>query len=350
MVQDAFARAFDALSERTFSGDFRRWIFTIARNRSIDLLRGERVRLVSLDADGNDAADQAAAEATTPVAVAESREEVAWLVAAIEKLPERQRSALLLRELAGLSHTEIAEALDTTTGSARQLITRARDGIRAAAERDGREHETRKHGGLQRELLNAAPALPIAATSVVATAGATASGGLAVGKLVATAFAAMVLAGGAVEVGPELADAGSSQGAPASVQGSGANNVRPTFSVAEKRHDSNTRAELKVKQEHAPARETVKEAPGPTASRPEATPARPAAKDEPDGVDVAEDVAPKVAQPVEEVVELPGKVVDHVVGGLDGSTPLDQTVGNVVEDVTGTLGEVTSGLLGPSSR
>jgi hypothetical protein len=73
-------------------------------------------------------------------------------------------------------------------------------------------------------------------------------------------------------------------------------------------------------------------------------------QDKPVGVDAPAEVAPKVAPPVEEVVELPRKVVDNVVGGLDGSAPLDQTAGNVVGEVAGTLGEVTSGLLGPNSR
>lgn len=348
MVQDAFARAFDALSERRFSGDFRRWIFTIARNRSIDLLRGERVRLVSLDAEGTEAAVPVAAEATTPVAVAETHEEVAWLVAAIEKLPERQRSALLLRELGGLSHLEIAQTLETTAGSARQLITRARDGIRDAAQRDGREHETSKRGGLQRELLNAAPVLPLAATGVVASAGVTAGGGLAIGKLAVTAFAAIVLAGTAGEVAREVAGAGDSPSAPVSAQSGESNSARPVFPRDERRRESGARSDLKLQAKDAPIRENLKATP--SATSPDAAPSVSADQAKRADVDVPDDVAPKVVQPVEEVVELPGKVVEHVVGGLDGSTPLDQTVGNVVGEVTGTLGEVTSGLPAPNSR
>ncbi len=348
VVQDAFARAFDALSERRFSGDFRRWIFTIARNRSIDLLRGERVRLVSLDAEGTEAAVPVAAEATTPVAVAEAHEEVAWLVAAIEKLPERQRSALLLRELGGLSHLEIAQTLETTAGSARQLITRARDGIRDAAQRDGREHETSKRGGLQRELLNAAPVLPLAATGVVASAGVTAGGGLAIGKLAATAFAAIVLAGTAGEVAREVAGAGDSPSAPVSAQSGESNSARPVFPRDERRRESGARSDLKLQAKDAPIRENLKATP--SATSPDAAPSVSADQAKRADVDVPDDVAPKVVQPVEEVVELPGKVVEHVVGGLDGSTPLDQTVGNVVGEVTGTLGEVTSGLPAPNSR
>jgi RNA polymerase sigma factor (sigma-70 family) len=349
VVQDAFARAFDALSEQTFSGDFRRWIFTIARNRSIDLLRGERVRLISLDADGSGTAGQAAAESTTPVAVAESRDEVAWLVSAMEKLPERQRSALLLRELAGLSHAEIAETLDTTTGSARQLITRARDGIRDAAERDGRDHDTGKRGGLQRDLLEAAPVLPLAAAGMVATTGATAGGGIAIGKLVATVLAAMVLAGSAGEVGREIARADGSPSARQSVPPEGVVEVDRVPPRAEQRSDSSSRPGSKIEREDAPTPEKRSDA-VPNASTPDPAPATPAAQEKNPSADATDGVVPEVAQPVEEVVELPGKVVEHVVGGLDGSTPLDQTVGNVVGEVTETIGEVTSGLLGPTSR
>lgn len=334
VVQDAFARAFDALSEQRFSGDFRRWIFTIARNGSIDLLRGERVRLVSLDADGTDAAVQVAAEATTPVAVAEAREEVAWLVSAIDQLPERQRSALLLRELGGLSHVEIADTLDTTTGSARQLITRARDGVRDAAERDGREHESRRRRSLQRELLDAAPLLPLAAAGMVATAGTTAGGGLAIGKLVATVFAAMVLAGTAGQVGREAAEAKGSPRAPETplaAQAGGPISLERTFSDTDRRRDSSPRSKSKLTGEVAPDRQNSNATPG--ESGPESVKTSPVdhetARDSPRAVEVLGGVGPDAVQPVEEVVELPGKIVG---------------------DVTGSLGEVTSGLLGPNSR
>lgn len=342
VVQDAFARAFNALSERTFSGDFRRWIFTIARNRSIDLLRGERVRLVSLDAEEIDAAVQVAAEATTPVAVAESREEVAWLVAAIEKLPERQRSALLLRELAGLSHLEIAEMLDTTAGSARQLITRARDGIRDAAERDGREHETRKRRSLQRELLDAAPVLPLAAVGVMATAGTTAAGGLAIGKIVATVLAAMVLAStaGVAEREVTLADAArSSPDTQPAVPVVPAQIAERNFAPAERVNsysrstpesfDIEVPGEQKTKappDESSPDAEQPKPATDETSSEAPRAPASDSVPDE-----------GEVVQQVEKIVQLPVKVVENVVG-------------KVVDDATGTLVEVTSGLLGASSR
>src|SRR5205807_3565951 len=47
----------------------------------------------------------------------------------LRNLPERQRAALLLRELSGLSHTEIAVALNTSVGAAKQAIFEARQGL-----------------------------------------------------------------------------------------------------------------------------------------------------------------------------------------------------------------------------
>lgn len=354
VVQDAFARAFDAIGEKRFSGDFRRWLFTIARNRSIDLLRGERVRVVSLETAGVEAGPQAAAEATTPAALAETRDEVAWLVAAIDQLPERQRSALLLRELAGLSHVEIAQTLDTTRGSARQLITRARDGVRDAAERDGREHETQKNRTLRRELLDATPMFPLAAGGMLASAGTTAGGSFAVGKLVATVLAAMVLAGTAGQVGREVAEAEGSPRAPEhalAAPSSGPVGADHAPAGTQKRSDAQPRSKQKSSIDAPPGREPHA-APGDSRSE-EALPdagGDEATRDGSSETDGASRAVPESLKPVKEIVELPSKAVEHVAGGLSGTSPPDQVVGDVVDDVAGTLGDVTTGLLGPSQR
>ncbi len=57
---------------------------------------------------------------------AERHERLRQLVADLRELPERQRAALLMRELSGLSHEEIALALQTTVGAAKQTIFEAR--------------------------------------------------------------------------------------------------------------------------------------------------------------------------------------------------------------------------------
>ena len=56
----------------------------------------------------------------------EDRERLALLRADLRDLPERQRSALVLRELSGLSHEEIAAVLDSSARAVKQTIFEAR--------------------------------------------------------------------------------------------------------------------------------------------------------------------------------------------------------------------------------
>ena len=64
----------------------------------------------------------------------EDRERLALLRADLRDLPERQRSALVLRELSGLSHEEIAVVLDSSAGAVKQTIFEARAGLHECAE------------------------------------------------------------------------------------------------------------------------------------------------------------------------------------------------------------------------
>src|SRR5205085_8754243 len=65
--------------------------------------------------------------------VMERRERLREALDAVAALPEKQRDAILLRELEGRSHDEIAVALGLSAGAARQQIFRARAALRAAA-------------------------------------------------------------------------------------------------------------------------------------------------------------------------------------------------------------------------
>ncbi|HEV3319350.1 MAG TPA: sigma-70 family RNA polymerase sigma factor [Solirubrobacteraceae bacterium] len=144
-LQSAMVRAYTALcaSERDLS--VRPWLFRIAHNEAISILRRrpQEDQLVdvheSLDSD---------VERT-----AEERERLSMLLADLQALPERQRAALLMRELSGLSIEEIAGALSVSTGAAKQTLFEARSSLhefakgrameceavrRAISEHDGR--------------------------------------------------------------------------------------------------------------------------------------------------------------------------------------------------------------------
>jgi RNA polymerase sigma factor (sigma-70 family) len=122
-VQQAFMQAFVSLRDgerREIS--LRPWLYRIARNCAIDLLRKQPFDHDQLDPDF-DGMPQ-------PPGVFEQKEELARIVAAIQALPERQRRALTLRELEGRSYGEISAELGHTDSGVRQLIFRARTALR----------------------------------------------------------------------------------------------------------------------------------------------------------------------------------------------------------------------------
>jgi RNA polymerase sigma factor (sigma-70 family) len=100
----------------------RPWLFRIAHNEAVDILRRRRYDHV-LDA-GLDI--PALIDLATDL---ELRERLTTLQADLLSLCHRQRTALVLRELAGLSHTQIATTLNITTAAAKQTIYEARQAL-----------------------------------------------------------------------------------------------------------------------------------------------------------------------------------------------------------------------------
>jgi len=125
-LQSTFERALGALGggERTVS--VRPWLFRIAHNESISVLRRRRP-------EGAVEEDELVSPRTVEGA-AEDRARLSELVADIDSLPARQRSALLMRELSGLSIAEIAVALSMSTGAVKQALFEARTSLHEFAE------------------------------------------------------------------------------------------------------------------------------------------------------------------------------------------------------------------------
>ena len=144
-VQSAMIRAFAALQDEERDFELRPWLFRIAHNEAIALLRGRR------DVRPLEEAAEPAERSLEDVVV--ERTEVAELRADLAELPDRHRAALVLRELSGLSHEDIAAVLDSTPRAVKQVIFEARKGLveqragramdcdrvcRALSDRDGR--------------------------------------------------------------------------------------------------------------------------------------------------------------------------------------------------------------------
>ncbi len=126
-LQDVFVRAYSGL--RTTDGQvvLRAWLYRIAHNRCIDELRRpappppellEIVRPPMHD----------------PIAAADQRESLRRLVADVRRLPEQQRSALLMRELGGMAYADMASALGVTVPAVKSLLVRARIALAQALE------------------------------------------------------------------------------------------------------------------------------------------------------------------------------------------------------------------------
>ncbi len=133
VAQEAFLKAYRALA--SFRGDsaFYTWLYRIAINTAKNALVSQRRRPVDFDLDlqDPDQYDRQAKlkEADTPEGVLLTDEIRAVVEEAMEQLPEDLRTAIVLRELEGLSYEEIAEAMDWPVGPVRSRIFRAREAI-----------------------------------------------------------------------------------------------------------------------------------------------------------------------------------------------------------------------------
>ena len=178
ITQEVFSKAYTAMHSKQPDGSFKHWLFTIARNRTFDAIRAIKPNAIPIDTTEDTVRD--ADQRQSASSAVEAKQELAWLVGTVSGLPERQREALVMRELAGMSHAEIADALHTSVPATKQLISRGRESVHEAAHENG--YRSRRLG---RELAMAAPILPFvafnfgAATSTASAA--TAAAGAATG-------------------------------------------------------------------------------------------------------------------------------------------------------------------------
>jgi RNA polymerase sigma factor (sigma-70 family) len=148
-AQDALQSTM-ASALRALPGDHRQialrpWLYRVAHNEAVSMLRQ---RATSVDPDR--LPEQ---EVPSVHSEAEARERLRNLVSDLDQLPDRQRGALVMRELSGLSYAEIGAALTVSEAAARQAVYEARSSLRelqggremqceaarrAISERDGR--------------------------------------------------------------------------------------------------------------------------------------------------------------------------------------------------------------------
>jgi RNA polymerase sigma-70 factor, ECF subfamily len=126
VVQDAFLRALEGIGTLDTSRPFSPWFHRIVLNQALNFRRRRSVR----------ATEQIPAEVMATTASPERDAENAALRgrlrAALETLPERQRTIVQLADLEGLNSSEIAEILDVSAGTVRWHLHQARHALREA--------------------------------------------------------------------------------------------------------------------------------------------------------------------------------------------------------------------------
>jgi RNA polymerase sigma factor (sigma-70 family) len=128
VLQEVFVNAYKAMLRDEREINLRPWLYRIARNRSLNHLRKPT-------ADAQESMDMVpAVEASSTAERVHNREEFRQLLVDVKKLPETQRSALLLREMDALSYEEIATAMETTVPSVKSLLVRARISLAEASQ------------------------------------------------------------------------------------------------------------------------------------------------------------------------------------------------------------------------
>jgi RNA polymerase sigma factor (sigma-70 family) len=128
VLQEVFVNAYKAMLADDREINLRPWLYRIARNRSLNHLRKPT-------ADAQESMDMVPeVEAASTAEKVHNREEFRQLLADVKKLPETQRSALLLREMDALSYEEIAAAMETTVPSVKSLLVRARISLAEASQ------------------------------------------------------------------------------------------------------------------------------------------------------------------------------------------------------------------------
>ena len=131
LTQEVFLRVFQGLPKFSLRCKFTTWLFQVTKNRVLDELRASERRpraLVALD-------DIAPLEVLD--APVERLEEIDTLWRAVEDLNVDLKMALLLRDVVGLSYTEIADSLEITLATVKWRIYKAREEVQLALAREG---------------------------------------------------------------------------------------------------------------------------------------------------------------------------------------------------------------------
>lgn len=126
LTQDVFLKIFKSLDTFDRRANFQTWLVSVSRNLCIDHYRSVRKERETIDRDVDAGDLSPVAQTVSPIAALEHRDRVVLLRAALAKLPETLRDAVMLRDIHELSYQEIAERQNLPEGTVKSRINRGR--------------------------------------------------------------------------------------------------------------------------------------------------------------------------------------------------------------------------------
>jgi len=117
VVQDTFIRLYKQDVEQV-KGGLKSWLYTVCRNRALDILRKEK-RMISVE---DEELQREAVSVDAPDKAAQQNEQVNRVMHFMERLSENQRTVITMKFQQGLSYAEIAEKTGLTSGNIGFLI------------------------------------------------------------------------------------------------------------------------------------------------------------------------------------------------------------------------------------
>ena len=131
LTQEVFLRVYQGLPRFSLRSKFTTWLFQVTKNRVLDELRASERRPRSV-MDIEDAPQLLVLDAPF-----ERLEAIDAVWRAVENLSVDLKMALLLRDIVGLSYTEIADSLEVTLATVKWRISKAREDVQVALAREG---------------------------------------------------------------------------------------------------------------------------------------------------------------------------------------------------------------------
>lgn len=135
--QEVFIRLYHAAGSFRCESTLKTWLYRMCKNCAYDFMRKyykHKTMSLTQNSDDEEKIEDIPSETTTEEEILRA-EQIKMVHSAINELPEEQREVIVLRELEGMSYTEISDILGISEGTVKSRISRGREALRRILEK-----------------------------------------------------------------------------------------------------------------------------------------------------------------------------------------------------------------------